>query len=328
MLKLSEKERRYRAHLDGSVIHSSIYNMRCVPESRDRCTDYVETETGGVIPTGTGGVDVVERFTDVTVSSALRDMSYWFSSAEWRTVLNAPLRNVVQVSVPNACIPMSEYNVNSFNNWLDVDIGGTVFSVQLPVGNYTNGTHLATALHAAVVTSDPSLALFVVSYDALTDTIRIDSGGVLARILWTSGPHRNASLYQVLGFEREDTDALVVHVADGRVDLTGARVLHLFLDELSTVLDAKPFATVVLSPTSTTPCFYAQASTTSMRFDAVPKLNTLTLRILVPYVTIDVLGNLSTTYRPYQFNRAQVVLTLRFTSHMYSNTSLSVIGMT
>ena len=244
-------------------------------------------------------------------TSENRDMNAWPTAAEWRQDISSPVRNLTRLTILNSLIPLKEYNVSSWCNRLDILLGATQYNVTLPVGEYTSGGNLSTALTAAIIATDAALAAFVTSYDALTDKITIASGGPVFSLLFGTGAFNNTSLWKVLGFPRVDTVAAATQTSAGRINLHGVQVLDIFINELTNSLQA-PVARILLKPNDDTTFYHEMEIVPTHEFAPISRLTFLTFRFLVPYQTINSLGQTSADYRSYDFNGFNVYLTLGF----------------
>nr|MCH9717216.1 hypothetical protein [Gammaproteobacteria bacterium] len=164
--------------------------------------------------------------------SQSRDLSMYPNPNCYRVQLPRVLRNVIAIALQVAVIPKSEYNVNPYSQWLDIDEGGTIYQVQMPVGTYS----LAAAINfpanlQASINAIPALAAYTVTYSNFTRKLTIDSNGAAFTMLFGTGPNRDNSLWQQMGFTRIDTTNAVSHVAPGVIDLNGVTAIDLFADE-------------------------------------------------------------------------------------------------
>ncbi len=76
-------------------------------------------------------------------------------------VIEIPTECTIYLSVSHVSIPYSFYNVNTNNNMLSYSIGSTLYTVYIPVGNYTT-SNLLTTLKSI-------LSPFTISYSGITN---------------------------------------------------------------------------------------------------------------------------------------------------------------
>jgi hypothetical protein len=98
----------------------------------------------------------------------------------------------VEISVANAQIPFSFYNVNVYNNVLAIDYNGTPYTLTLTRGNY-NATNLISEIQTQFINAGITGTTITIS--SITGTIQISSGGTL-QIL-----NNGSTIYSVLGLE-------------------------------------------------------------------------------------------------------------------------------
>jgi hypothetical protein len=80
----------------------------------------------------------------------------------------------VEISVANAQIPFSFYNVNVYNNVLAIDYNGTPYTLTLTRGNY-NATNLISEIQTQFINAGITGTTITIS--SITGTIQISSGG-------------------------------------------------------------------------------------------------------------------------------------------------------
>lgn len=150
-----------------------------------------------------------------TFQSQQRDVLQYPSPAVYRVQLLVPLRNVVAITLSAGVFPITEFNVNPYNNKLDFRVGATVYTVVLPEGEYTPAT-LVADLQTAITSLGPPLALFTVTLDPLTGKVIIANAAPFD-LLFRSGPSVNESLWQVLGFYNWTTHQHPLHFPSPRL---------------------------------------------------------------------------------------------------------------
>lgn len=107
------------------------------------------------------------------------------------------------VKLKEVTIPLTYYNINSTNNWIDFHDGTSSLSAQVTAGNYTMAT-LVTAVQAAMNSVSSN---FVVSYSALSYFVSITHTASTVNLLFASGTHKTTSMAQILGYTATDTGA-------------------------------------------------------------------------------------------------------------------------
>lgn len=257
-------------------------------------------------------------------SSACRDRDVWPTSAEWRTTLSTTMRNVSRISLRSVALHAAEYTVDTWNCYIDVSIGVTVYQVKVPVGMYTPGS-LATAVTSAMVATDVALAGFSATYTSVTDTMTIsESTPTPFTILWLSGPNANTSLRATLGYSLVDSVSTLVGgshdaVSPGRVDMDGVLTIDVFADELTNSMDG-PIGRVLLErAVDGAPVFQETVLDDQHTFWPIGKVQFLTFRFMVQYGRVNADGTILCDYRPYNFNGKDVTLVLGFGVTSYLN---------
>jgi len=263
-----------------------------------------------------------------TFQSEARDTTLYPSPAHYRMNLPVPQKNVIGIGLNLAVVPISEYNVNPFTQWIDIRVAGVTYSVQLPEGNYVtvagNPLNIATSLQAAIVAFNPALAAFTVTLSALNNRITINTNGAPCSLLFGTGPNVNKCLWQILGFPRVDTDDLVVLDAPGTVDVTGTRAIDVFIEEIANSIDStdNAFARIDLlryNITTDVTFFTPPGDGVPRYFWPISRLTFLTFSFLVRYTEIMPNGTLIETYRPYLFNGRQHTMRLDVISKEYKS---------
>ncbi len=254
-----------------------------------------------------------------TFQSEARDTTIYPDPAFYRVTFPTLLRNVIAIFLNLAVIPVSEYNINEFNQWIDIDEAGTIYQVQIPEGYYTEA-NIAMDVQNAIVATHPALAAYTVSFSTLTKRITIDSNGAPFSMLYRTGPNVNRSTWIVLGFPREDTTAAVSVTAPGTVDLLGALAIDLFAEELTNSLDGS-LARIELNRQSIGGATYFTPSDIGAQsyFWPIGKLQFLTFRFMVPYTELLPDGEIIERYRLYQFNGRQHMLDFDVITREYRN---------
>ena len=83
------------------------------------------------------------------------------------------MKERVFIKVKSASIPYGWYNVNDYNNILDLSIDGVIRSFSIPIGNYNVNT-LLNEINLLLIDSD-----IILSYILKTNHIKFNSKSVL-----------------------------------------------------------------------------------------------------------------------------------------------------
>lgn len=86
--------------------------------------------------------------------------------------LPVTMRNVDTIELMSFQLTRTENNVNSGNNTFVVGVGGTNYTVTIPLGEISGGANLATAVQTAIRTATGDTG-FVVAFDAVTNRLTI-----------------------------------------------------------------------------------------------------------------------------------------------------------
>lgn len=259
-----------------------------------------------------------KRWWDLHFFSGTRNTIRWPSTSVWGHESSQTVRNVVSVVIAEALLPIKEYNVNVYGNRVDVLVAGVEYNVELPVGQYVSGIELATALTSAFVLA--GLVTFTVSYDSRTDKLRVASGGPVFSLLWNTGKYNNTSLWYVMGWnDRQNTPDAAVQYSTGRIDLYGTQVIDVFIDEFTPAIQG-PVARILLKPTGNT-TFFNLDRCHAHHFKPIGRVTTFTFRFMVAYQQISPTGVTTLDYRVYDFNGANIYLTVGVETLEYENPS-------
>ena len=141
----------------------------------------------------------------------------------------------VEISVANAQIPYSFYNINVYNNVLNIDYNGTPYTLTLTRGNY-NATNLITEINTQLINA--GITGVIITISSITGTLSISSGGTL--IFLSLG----STIYQVLGLET-GTNYTAPFIAPYPLNLLGTLRLRICSYELITYnLDSTSMTTL------------------------------------------------------------------------------------
>lgn len=266
-----------------------------------------------------------------TFQSQQRDMLQYPSPAVYRVQLVVPLRNVVAITLSAGVFPLTEFNVNSYNNKLDINVTGTVYTAVLPEGEYTPAT-LATNLQAAITAVGPPLLLFTVTLNPLTGKVIIADVAPFT-LLFRTGPSVNDSLWQVLGFLQLDYNALSGTItAPGVIDLSGTLAIDLFVEEIKENIDSTDNAMARIdlqkyTPTSLLTYFSPTENGVPRFFWPIARLQYLTFKFMVKYIALLPDGSQMIEYRPYCFNGRNHTMQLTITSKEYRSPHEDVVEL-
>lgn len=266
-------------------------------------------------------LDYTARLRKYRFQSATRSLEF-SDPAFYRVTLPVVQRNVVSITLAKCVFPVSEYVVNAYNKWVDVEVGGNVVSVAMEEGDVFTSTQLAATLQSALVAS--GLLTFTVSAMLSQRKLVIHSGGPPFSLLFRTGPNVNESAWMLLGFPRDDTSAAASIVAPGIVDLTGTSAVDFFIDEVSNHLDSVDACVARIDLArysgSVDTTYYSPSDTGQVQFFwPISRLIYLTFRFMVPQAVLLHDGSIVQRYRPYQFNGRQHVLELNIVAKEYKS---------
>jgi hypothetical protein len=141
----------------------------------------------------------------------------------------------VEISVANAQIPFSFYNVNVYNNVLAIDYNGTPYTLTLTRGNY-NATNLITEINTQF--TNAGITGVTITISSITGTIQVSSTGTLQFLSVGS------TIYSVLGLE-SGIDYTAPFTAPYPLNLLGTLRLRICSYELITYnLDSTSMTTL------------------------------------------------------------------------------------
>ena len=268
-----------------------------------------------------------------TFQSQQRDLLQYPSPAIYRVQLLVPLRNVVAITLSNGVFPITEFNVNPYNNKLDIRVGATVYTVVLPEGEYTETT-LAAGLQTAITSVGPPLALFTVTLDPLTGKIVVTNVAPFD-LLFRTGPSVNESLWQVMGFLQLDYTTIAPALsitAPGVIDLSGTLAIDLFVEEIKDNIDSTDNAMARIdlqkfTPTSLLTYFQPPDNGVNRFFWPIARLQYLTFKFMVKYIALLPDGSQMIEYRPYMFNGRNHTMQLAITSKEYRSPHEDVVEL-
>ena len=297
---------RHRAHSQGDILSIPAPRER-ETHVRDRCN-----LSRGI------------RIWKLNLHSACRNLTDWPTSAEWRIGLPTVMRNVSSVSISSVCLHASEFTVDVWNQFINIQLGGNVYTVEVPIGMYSK-VDLATAVTAAFVATDPALASITVTYTSVTDSMTVsESTPVPFTLLWSTGQHANTSMARTLGFDQVDTASTLSggsHVvsSSGRVDLDGVLAIDVFADELSNSMDGPVGRVLLERQLDGAPVFQKTPVEETHSFWPIGRLQFLTFRFMVQYGRVNQDGSIVCDYRPYQFHGKENTIRLDVGETTYIN---------
>lgn len=271
-----------------------------------------------------------------TFNSSMRNVQEWPEPWRYRLPLPSTLRNVINVTLFKLGMPLSEYLINEYNMWIDVEVGGTVYSVAMEQRN-VDVANFATIINTALA----QLAVHGINITcALTPTIN-NTGKLFFSsttgpftFLFRTGPHVNRDAWLLFGFNRVDTPSSTTGPpyllnAPNRYDITGPFAVMLFCDELTRFIETADGMVAHINTTRYIPgveiLFYAPSDvgppTDRQIFIPIGKLQYLTFNFLVPYPHMEPDGNVTQQYRPYLFNGRNHTIHMLFACREYANPS-------
>lgn len=262
------------------------------------------------------------RHRKYTFQSDQRDQLMYPDPAYYRLKLLVPLRNVVAITLSSGVFPITEYNVNAYNQYLDIEVGGMVYTVLLPQGDYTDAT-LPAALQAAITALGAPLNTFTVTLDPLTRQLTVANPAPFS-LLFRTGPSVNQSLWQVLGFLQLDTPAGVTITAPGVIDLSGTLALDMFIEEVSCNIDSVDNAVARISMQKFTPVslltYFTPTNNGVLRkFWPIGRLQYLTFQFMVKVPELQPDGQVVVKYRRYAFNKRNHTMQLTISCKEYES---------
>lgn len=180
----------------------------------------------------------------LSVDSRQRSDAYP-SPSQYKYFLNKGVyKNVVSVKLMEACIPKTDYVVNTSNNTIYFEeTDGITQSTTIPVGNYADINAIMTAVVAAMNAIGGSTYTFTV--DTLTGKVTVTSngagGGGVFNFLFANGTmdtgaglmtmYKSNSIGQILGYPPTNLTGALSYSAPWVPDLTGDCFVLLFIEE-------------------------------------------------------------------------------------------------
>ena len=258
-----------------------------------------------------------------TFQSDARDTTLYPTPSKYRMNLPVPQKNVIAIGLNLAVIPISEYNINPYTQWLDIFFGATLYSVMMPEGNYTAAT-LPAQLQAAIVATNAALAAFTVTLSPFTNKITINTNGGPCSLLFFSGPHVNVNMWQIIGFPRQDTPSNAVQVAPNVIDTIGTLAIDFFIPEIANNIEStdNAFARIDLSrfgALSEHTYFTPPGDGLPLTFWPISRLTFLTFEFRVRYTKLEPDGTIIEAYRPYLFNGRNNTIRLDIITREYKS---------
>lgn len=98
----------------------------------------------------------------------------------------------VQISVQNAQFPISFYNINVYNNVMEIEYNSNPYTLTLTRGNY-NSTTLITEIYNQMINADPTMLSMQITISSITGILTFSISGTFS-ILGTG------TINKVLGF--------------------------------------------------------------------------------------------------------------------------------
>lgn len=112
------------------------------------------------------------------------------------------------------------WNINTWNNKIDFHVNVPVGVAVVPIGNYSTGAALATAMTAAMAAASPGHASAVFTYDTVTGKFHYhqNGSGSVMSLMFATGVNAASSIGPDIGFPADTT------TTSGVVDVDGAAV--------------------------------------------------------------------------------------------------------
>ena len=253
------------------------------------------------------------RIQRISLSSDERDVYTYADLDTYRITMSPPLHRVLGIKLVGASLLCGEFPIHEHNNKLDVYIGAaatsaTTFTVS--AGEYTI-VSFATALQAQLRTNG-SLTAATVTYVEATRKLTVNSGAsTQLSFRFGTGANRDISLATVMGFLRKDTSFAISTTSTNRVDLSGPKLLRLWVDELVGVSGHRPVAEIPLASDALV-VYPGNSSALPAEFirweRPIGRIDELTLRFRVPHKT---LVQTTTTSMPGSYSDQRTVMTER-----------------
>jgi hypothetical protein len=185
------------------------------------------------------------------------------------------LSNVYALQVVSAEIPNAQYQLNQYNNAIDVSVNSSpTQTVTITPGNYSV-TDLASAVQTALQQIDVN---FAVLFSATTDRLRITHSTDSFVLVFASGPSWATTAAGVLGFSKDAdfysvlTGGLYVAQAPYIVQLQGDAYVNLCMQGIGTIGNTEGIPDVaakVVFPTATRMASLRSLIAPVIRFEAV-----------------------------------------------------------
>ncbi len=189
----------------------------------------------------------------VVIDSRDRNQDDWANPEDYHIDFDNVYKDVLTIELISAEVPKSAYLINTSNNKLFFQetagqvSGGTFYTAEIPVGNYT-----ATELRAAVETAleDPGASNYTVTVNTtLTNKFTIQSdlsgGATVFNLLFDGGTqkfenttrkvYKEGSAGSVLGFNRTDligSGGAPSFTGQNQFNLNGENYIYLYIKEL------------------------------------------------------------------------------------------------
>lgn len=128
-------------------------------------------------------------------------LSFSASSTDFTVPLPSPLTRVSAVTLVDAMIPNTLYNIDSSNNALGFKVGATSFTATLIPGNYTPATLVTEIANQMNTVASGSGVTFAAAVNDTTFKITISGTGGTFQLLFSSA----TSPWRELGFSNADT---------------------------------------------------------------------------------------------------------------------------
>ena len=181
----------------------------------------------------------IEKEDYLVIDSRSRNQDSFPEPNDYQVELANEYRDILEIELLSANIPKSSYNINSANNTIHFDVGGTEYTASVSSGNYditTLLTDLETAMNAA-----GSGVTFTVTEDTKTNKITIAGTGAFD-LLFNGGTepignqtrtvYKESSIGYNLGFRRTDLTGNTTYTAQSIYNIKGENYVLLYIKQL------------------------------------------------------------------------------------------------
>lgn len=146
------------------------------------------------------------------------------SSSNFNIILDEPIK-VDEVRLLHSRIPVTWYNIDSFNNNILFNEGAGNLTATIPVGNYAISelvSEIKTQMD--IVGSDT----YTVTYNTKTMKLTIASTGTFSLLFNTS----TSEIWEMIGFTKTNTSVGASHTGTNVIDLVRIKYIQIIIAEL------------------------------------------------------------------------------------------------